>query len=237
MIRITQGLVLRTINYSETSVIVKVFTREMGVRSYIVKGVRSAKGRVKQNLLQPLSYLDMAVYDSHKTNINYIKDMSPAEQFSDLKCDSVKVTLVFFMTELLYKTLNEEEPMPEVFDYVVEQLRGIDNGSIKVGNQPLLFMLQMSTYLGIEPLNNYSVGEPLFNLKEGKFVGTKVDDYLLDNNDSLTMHYLLAAYHGTSQVPKVSSSGALHTLIDYYGLHLPEFRNFKSHEILHTILQ
>ena len=237
MIRVTKGLVLRTIKYSETSVIAKVFTREMGVCSYMVKGVRTQKGKIKQNLLQPLSYLDMCVYDSPKTSINYIKEMQVAEQFVNLREDSVKVTLVFFMTEVLYKTLNEGEVMPMVFDYVVEQLRGIDDGRIKVSYQPLLFMLQMSTFLGIEPLNNYSVGEPLFNLREGRFVGTKIDDYLLDNSESLAMHYLLAAYHGTSQVPKVSMSGALHMMIDYYGLHLPEFRNFKSHEILHTLLR
>ena len=237
MIRTTQGLVLKTTKYSETSVIVKIFTRTMGVRSYIVKGVRSAKGKVKQNLLQPLSYLDLVVYDSPKTTINYIKDMHCAEQFARLKADSVKVTLMFFMTEVLYKTLGEEEPMPEVFDYVVEQLYGLDDGSIKVGMQPVLFLLQMSTYLGIEPMNNYSAGEPRFNLREGRFVGSVADDYMLNNTESLTMHYLLAAYHGSAQLPMVSNRGALHTLIDYYGLHLPEFRNFKSHEILHTILQ
>ena len=237
MIRATQGLVLRTTKYSETSVIVKIFTRELGVRSYIVKGVRSAKGRVKQNMLQPLSYLDLEVYDSPKTTLNYIKDMHFANQFAELKSDNVKVALLFFMDEVLYKTLGEEEPMPEVFDYVVDQMTELDEGKIQPSNQPLLFMLQMSTYLGIEPLNNYSAGEPWFNLREGKFVGSHTDDYMLDNTKSLMMHYLLAAYHGASKVPKLSKQRALHTLIDYYGLHLPEFRNFKSHEILHTILQ
>ena len=237
MIRTTQGLVLKTTKYSETSVIAKIFTRELGVCSYIVKGVRSGKGKVKQNLLQPLSYLDLAVYASPKASINYIKDMHCADPFANVKGDSVKVALVFFMTEVLYKTLGEDEPMPEVFDYVVEQLKGLNDGEIKPNNQPLLFLLQMSTYLGIEPLNNYSVGEPRFNLREGRFVGSLADDYMLNNADSLAMHYLLASYHGTTQVPRVSKSGALHTLIDYYGIHLPEFKNFKSHEILHTILQ
>ena len=67
---------LHTTPYSESSVVAKVFTRQLGVRSYIIKGVRGRGGRVKQNLLQPLSSLDMVVYNNEKTDLNYIKELS-----------------------------------------------------------------------------------------------------------------------------------------------------------------
>ena len=53
MLLSTPGLVLHTTPYAETSVVAKVFTRQLGVRSYIIKGVRggSSRSRVKQNLL------------------------------------------------------------------------------------------------------------------------------------------------------------------------------------------
>ena len=59
MLATTQGFVFRTTPYSETSVIAKIFTLHYGIMSFMIKGVRSSKGRNKQNLLQPLSYLDI----------------------------------------------------------------------------------------------------------------------------------------------------------------------------------
>ena len=52
MLLSTPGLVLHTTPYADTSVVAKVFTRQLGVRSYIIKGVRSRTGKVKQNMLQ-----------------------------------------------------------------------------------------------------------------------------------------------------------------------------------------
>ncbi len=54
MLLSTPGLVLHTTPYGESSVVAKVFTRQLGVRSYIIKGVRNGRSRVKQNLMQPL---------------------------------------------------------------------------------------------------------------------------------------------------------------------------------------
>ena len=72
----TPGFVLHTTHYGESSVIAKVFTRLLGARSYIIKGVRGNSARVKQNLLQPLSCLDMVVYDNPKTELNHVKEVS-----------------------------------------------------------------------------------------------------------------------------------------------------------------
>ena len=74
MIANTQGFVLRTIPYSESSVIAKIFTQHNGLQSFIIKGVRSAKGRNKQNMLQPLSYIDFTFYQNSKAEIKYIKE-------------------------------------------------------------------------------------------------------------------------------------------------------------------
>ncbi len=100
----------------------KVFTRHLGLRSYIIKGVRGRSGKVKQNLLQPLSALDMVVYDNPRTELNYIKEISPRhpEAFVQQDNHAVAHSLRFFMTEVLYKALREAEPMPDLFDYVEE---------------------------------------------------------------------------------------------------------------------
>ena len=116
MLLSTPGLVLHTTPYAESSVVAKVFTRQLGLRSYIIKGVRGRSGRVKQNLLQPLSSLDMVVYANPKTDLNHVKELAP--RHPGQPSDPVANALRFFMTEVLYKALREAEPMPALFDYV-----------------------------------------------------------------------------------------------------------------------
>lgn len=242
MIVATPGLVLHTTKYSETSLVAKIFTRQLGVRTYILKGVRSSRGRTKQNLLQPLSHVDLAVYDSHKTAINYVKDIHPAAQYPAISTDSARMALLFFMNEILYKVLREEDPQPEVFDFVVKELVGVDSPEVVFSTQPLLFLLRLSSLLGVEPMNNYSVRENRFSLKEGRFVsGSDLwepeDSYspLLDSSESLQLHYLLASLHGGEPPAGIDCHRVLMILIEYYGIHLPECRNLKSVDVLHAL--
>ncbi|MBL7720826.1 MAG: recombination protein O N-terminal domain-containing protein, partial [Chitinophagaceae bacterium] len=60
----TKGIVLRTVKYGETSVIVTLFTELFGIQSYLVNGVRasSKKGTGKANMFQPAAILDLVVY-------------------------------------------------------------------------------------------------------------------------------------------------------------------------------
>lgn len=235
----TSALVLHTTAYSETSVIAKIFTRQLGVRSYILKGVRKGGSRTKQNLLQPLSYLDLVVYNNPKTQINYLKEIAPhrdAQPGAALGAldEMSRHALRFFMTELLYKTLREEEPMPDLFDYVVDLL----NVQGSVAHIPVTFMLSVSRHLGIEPLDNYSVREPLFDLLAGRFQFSGTNT--LDRSTSLLLHSYLQSMHENTPAPVATlaqRTEMINRLLDYFQIHLSEFRNFKSHEILHTVLQ
>lgn len=51
----TKGIVLHYYKYSESSVIVKIFTEESGLQTYVLKGVRNKKSKNKVNLLQALN--------------------------------------------------------------------------------------------------------------------------------------------------------------------------------------
>ena len=180
MLLSTPGLVLHTTPYSESSVVVKVFTRQLGVRSYIIKGVRGRGGRIKQNLLQPLSSLDMVVYNNEKTDLNYIKELSPryTETFTQSSNQAIEHSLRFFMTEVLYKALREAEPMPALFDYVESSNSSLSTFHFPLSTFPISFLLTVARHLGIEPLDNYSTRESFFDLQEGRFVATPTETTL-----------------------------------------------------------
>ncbi len=229
MILSTPGLMLHTTPYAETSVVAKVFTRQLGVKSYLVKGVRGRGSRVKQNLFEPLSSLDMVVYDSHRGELNYVKELSPRHPAR--QSEPVANALRFFMTEVLYKALREDEPMPALFDYVESSEFGVRSSDL-----PIVFMLTVARHLGIEPLDNYSSREPLFDLQEGRFVSIPTETTLSPVLSTLLHDYLAVSQQQSPVNSSRSRRELLDALIAYYQLHLSGFRNIRSHEILHTIL-
>ncbi|MDY5969812.1 MAG: DNA repair protein RecO [Bacteroidales bacterium] len=243
----TQGLVLHTTNYSETSVVAKIFTRQLGERSYLVKGVRGGRSKAKRNLLQPMSYLEMTVYDNRRAQLQYIKEMQPARPMNGCATNSVKTALLFFMNEVLYKTVREEEPNPCLFDFLVGQMETLDQTDEPLGDFPVMFLLRLALYLGIEPLDNYSRMEPLFQMREGRFLAppqvVHADpgnlDYYLAYDDSLCLHsYLDSLRNGIPRplLPSAIRRQMTSIMLQYYAIHLPGFKEIRSIEVLHQIL-
>jgi len=236
----TQGLVLHTTAYAETSLIVKVFTRELGVRSYIVKGVRKSGGRTKQNLFQPLTCLDLVVYDTPRAEINYIKDIAPIHTLSPV-VDESRSAVLFFLDELLYRTLREGEAMPELYEYVRDLVFTLGE-RVHIASLPVAILLSVARHLGIAPLDNHSHHEPVFNLAEGRFVSSQClapPDTLLSAELSAALHNYMQSVYAAEALPiypPTLRSQVVNALIDYYKHHLAYFGNFTSHEILHAVL-
>lgn len=234
----TDGVVLHCTHYSESSVIARIFTRELGVSSFMVKGVRGRSGRMKQNQLQPLSHIELTAYHNPQADIHYVKEINLRNS-----CDTTMVdnALRFFKAELLYKTLRNEEPQPELFDYVTA------SAPQPAAHQPVLFMLRLSRYLGIEPLDNYGAASPCFDLAEGRFASTPLQAAdaqtagapAFDTANSVLLHQYLQYVHDQQPLPVASQrqrSELVNLLLAYYSTHLNDFHHFTSHEILHTVL-
>lgn len=234
MLVATQGFVLHVVNYSESSVITKIFTRSLGVKSYMVKGVRTAKGRVRTNLFQPLSFLDLVVYDNPKKSINFIKDVHLASSAASYcQHSSLNSALRFFMTELLYKTLRDDEPNVPLFDYIAEVQDSSDS------RLPVLFLLNVARFLGVEPRNNYSDISPFFDLNEGVFL-SKCSASSLDASLSLLLHRYLNSLSDFSVCPESSVQeriDLINVLLHYFRLHVSDFNEFNSHDILHVVMR
>lgn len=231
MLIATQGFVLHTTPYAETSVVAKVFTRQMGLKSYIVKGVRTARGRVKQNLLQPLSDLDMVVYDNPRSTLNYVKELSPHGPQPTVS--AVENALRFFMTEVLYRSLHEEEPLPQLFDYVEQVSQCPAHSPQSAAHLPIEFMLAVAGHLGIEPMDNHSHRTPYFCLEEGRYMPAPSETTLTPDLSLLLHNYLSSTAVASTLKDR---QALLDALLTYFHIHFSGFASFHSHEVLHTIL-
>lgn len=240
MIYSTRGIVLHQFNYGETSVVTKVYTELFGLQSYIIKGVRAKKAKIKINILQPLTLLDMEVYNRDKKELQHVKSAHAINPNSEITLDIVKGSLAFFISEVIYRSIQEEEPNQSLFHFLYQFIRHLESEEGSVSNYHLNFMLEFSIYLGFYPTiaeNN----ESYFDKQEGMFCEEVPHhgDWMDKDSARLLKKIMKSSVLDSSSV---SMNGDQRTdlvvhLIAYYNIHLPTKFELRSHKILQTIMQ
>lgn len=236
----TRGIVLKQIKYSDTSIIAKIYTESFGIQSYIVKGARKKSSRIKTGLFQSLSLIDMVVYHKEKSNIQSLKEIKSAFPFTSIPFDIKKSTIAIFITEILYKSLKEEETNPALFNFIYDAIVFLDKKKEKFADFHLLFMIKLSRYLGFAPKRNYSKQNDIFDLIEGSFVNRiPVHFHFIEEPLSKNFSdYLEIGFEDLEQnkIPSSMRKKLLECLLEYYKLHLEGFGDIKSYPILQTVL-
>ena len=241
----TKGIVLRTIKYGETSVIVSVYTELFGMQTYIVKGVRQASKKFggKGIYFQPGAILDMVVYHNQFKNLNFIKEYNWAYLYENLLFDVVKNTVAVYMIELLQHSLKQPEANPELFYLIQDGLKQLDKGSTTLtANLPLYFSIHLGAELGFRIQGKFCDKTPVLDLKEGMFVSTlpthafyvekelaKATGQLLDvhfYNDLDNLHF---TRNVRQELLKVYQN--------YIALHVAEFGEIKTLSVLQQIFE
>jgi DNA repair protein RecO (recombination protein O) len=170
MLQNTNGIVLRSIKYGETSLITNIFTEHFGVETYLVQGVRSSKARNRAALLQPATLLSIVAYHQPQKNLQRLREFQSAYLYTSLQEEVVKNSIALFSVELLLKLLPEHAPMPELYDFGFDYFRTLDVLPVQeVANFPLFFIVQCSRLLGYDLTGEYSERTPHLNLHEGGF--------------------------------------------------------------------
>ena len=164
----TRGIVLKTTNYSESSVVVQVFTEKFGLQSYMVNGARKPKAKVGSTMLQPLHLLDMVVYHRANSALQRISEAQQQPTFHTIPYDIAKSAVVLFLDELLYKCLRQQSADEPLFNYVFNAISWLDTTEKMSPNYHLFFLLKLSRYLGFMPALP-KPGQAFFDLKDGVF--------------------------------------------------------------------
>ena len=238
MIIKTRGIVLRAVKYSETSLIIDVYTEEKGLRSYIVSGVRTKKARVPASLLQPMTLLNMVAYHREEKVVCRTKELSTAEVYQSLPFDLRKGAVGMFVVELLHKTLKEPDTNTELFEFLFDFFVFLDQTKHPVKNIHLCFMLRYSAYLGFQPGGQYSGATPIFDLQEGVFTEVAGSTYYLKAPFSQIFDQLLNCPLEECHTLPISRSDRkylLEELIKFYRLHIENLPVIYAHSILEEI--
>ena len=244
MIHKTKGIVLRSVKYGETSVIVSMYTEMFGIQSYIVNGVRisSKKGAGKANLFQPAAILDLVVYHNELKNIQRLKEFRWGFIYKHLFFDVIKNSVALYMIELLQKTLKQPEPNPDLFHFIEDAFLHLDTSDeTVVANYPLFFALQLSGFYGFRFSDTYTVKNHFLDLQEGEFVYEQPShSYFIETDHSFITSQILKVMqpHELSQIRlnKETRRVLLRAYELFYALHIQDFGTMKTLPVLHEVL-
>lgn len=150
MIERTDAVVLRSLNYGETSQIVTLLTRERGLVTVMAKGARVTKSRFGSTL-QPMSYIQAVYYYKASRDLQTLSETTHLRVFHGVARDLSKLAVGLRVVELTRALAAREEPNVRLFNLVVRTLEHLDAAEARPGNVLLHFELRLATLLGFAP--------------------------------------------------------------------------------------
>tara|TARA_B100000809_G_C15099282_1_gene516250 strand:- start:943 stop:1653 length:711 start_codon:yes stop_codon:yes gene_type:complete len=231
---ITEGIVLQKTDYSETSLILKVLTENKGLQSFIFQGAK--RKNKKGQLVSPLSVLSIAYFQRKDSDLAKITSVELALVYKNIPFNPIKSSVIFFLNELLQKTIKEEESNPNLYQFIKNSILVLDTQT-NVSNFPIKFMLELLKYLGYYPMIEKNAA--YFDFLNGKLIKNKPNhpNYL----DSEYTAYLIIILESKltdelTSIPSKIRKKLLQGILDYYKTVLGDFKNLKSLDVLEAIL-
>ena len=237
----SKGIVFRSLKYRETSLILDIYTREKGLKSFIVNGIRSGKSKSKSNIYQPMNILSLVAYEKQTAGLSRIKECKHSYIYQDLVFNVHKSSIAMVLIEIARNSITETEDNEELYQFLEDWFIFLDQTTEKTSHLLVLFLIELSVYIGFAPQDNYSESSRYFDLREGRFVqAMNPSSESLEEDSSELLYQVLQekkeTIHAFDMEPRVRHK-LFNALLKYYQIHIDNFKEPKSLNILRQILR
>lgn len=230
----TRGVVLHTLKYGERQMIIHIFTAEYGRLSYITKLSQRNNPR---GLFQPLFVLEFDAW-SGRGELHHIDQPLQAVPLAELLFDIVKSTIALFLSELLYRLIQEGEPDESLYQFVEHSIVALDGMQEGVANFHLWFLVRLTEYMGYAPRDNYTEGSAL-DYRNGHYTPTPPAHTLVMLPPEAALFHRLRHCDcdalGDVALSREQRVTMLERLTDLYGYHTDAIYGVNSLRILSEI--
>jgi DNA repair protein RecO (recombination protein O) len=222
MLHKTQGVVFRFTNYSESSIIVTIFTEIFGLQTYIVNGVRGKSRKSTIALYQPMTLLDLVVYHRENASILRIKEVKCLHPYQSIISDYRKSTIALFLNEVINKTVKDESHARDLCAFLIQSFTHFDLQQTNIENFHLIFLIRLSQHLGFRP-------SELAELLGGHFA--------LEDEEAILSKLLTSNYSDPISMTNVQRRNILDLLIRFYATHSENFGELRSLSVVRELIQ
>jgi DNA repair protein RecO (recombination protein O) len=238
MLNKTRAIVLHKTNYSESSIVVQVYSLDYGKVSLLIQGVKRKKSRNKSALFEPLSILEFVGNFNDTEKLIRPREIKLHIPFVNIQANISKRFIALFLAEMLHKSIKEPHPEQSMYVFIEKSLRFLELTEQNIANFHISFLLELTIYLGFHPRK--SEGD-YFNMLEGSF-SNNIPESNMYLQGLKKEHFLraLGTKIDSSDLLRYTSEqrkDVLSSIIQYYQVHIAGFGEVKSHLILETIFK
>ncbi len=144
------ALVLRVVEFSESSSIVTLFTREFGKVRALAKGARRPKGPF-ESALDLLSLCRIVFLRKSSDALDLLTEAKLERRFRPITRDLSYLYAGYYVAELLNELTDDADPHPELFDAAQDTLLRLSSGPEGAAAVVLRFEMTALRTLGHQP--------------------------------------------------------------------------------------
>lgn len=144
----TTAIILKRRTIGETDRILTLFSKQYGKCKVIAKGVRKTSSK-RAPYLELFTHVNVVL---HKGKIwDSVTEVSTLDMFQGLRKHLSRVTIAYYLCELVDRLLPERQEHTDVYSFLVDSFQSVDDGTYARGRefceQRSLALLQMLGYI------------------------------------------------------------------------------------------
>ena len=236
----TNAIVISTVKYGDSSLITRCYCKELGLKSFMLKGIlTSKKGGLKKSLFQPLNLINISTQIKNQSNqkLNFIREGSLNVHFKEIPLRIKKNAIALFISEVISRVIYEEgNPNIALYSFLENSIMRLEKDEFSPVFH-LKFLTLLSDQLGFYP-NLMCQEKEFFDIESGCFCENSNSKYAVGGETVRAFKELLGINFDDIVQIKISNTlriKVLDFLIDYFNIHLPRFGKIKSIAVLHEI--
>lgn len=235
----TKAIILHAFRYGESQMIVDLLSETEGRLSVITHVSSSPRARIRKQFFQPLTVVEVVIDKRRNSSLHRLKEVRIAIPFASIPISPFKLSISLFIAEFLCNAIREEFPDAGLYKYVENSILWLDGVERDFSNFHLVFMLRLSRFVGFFPNLDGFAPDSFFDLRNGCFtISAPLHSNFLQPADASriitmmrmnydTMHLFTMSHHDRNR--------CVDTILDYYRLHVPGFKEMKSLPVLKEI--
>lgn len=232
------GIVLSTVRFSDTKIIAKIYSKKQGILSLMIHSNAGRKKSIKSALLIPLTEINFDLKVQQNASIHSPKEIQLKRFWDNAYQHPIKNCQLIFLNEVLIKTLKEEHPNEDIYDFLVDTFLLLNYSEFNA-DLHLVFMLEFAKFLGFYPdLSTINQGN-YFDLLNGVFLDIPPPHpNYCDKESTECFKFFLSHLHGVPNTKILKNEQrklVLEILTLFYSLHIPGLNEFKSIRVLEQL--
>lgn len=235
----SRGIVLHSLKFGDSQLIVDLLTAQAGRVSFICRLPSSRKSKIKKQFFQPLSILNIEFDYRQNLRLQKFKDVAVAEPFTSIPFDPYKLSISLFLAEFLTYATRDEQRDTLLYNYIENSMLWLDGTRQAFSNFHLVFMMRLSRFIGFYPnLEDYEEGD-FFDLRSGIFCRKPPlhPDSVPPAEASKIVLLMRMNYESMHlfRMSREERNRCAEWILAYYRLHIPNFPMPRSFAVLQEL--